>query len=88
MAKQQYEALRKATGAITGARMESVSRIVGVESVETYLNDMQSRFVARAIRDLRGIGDVLYRTFLRRDENAPNGEIFPRATREWENPIT
>ena len=87
MAKLQYTALRKATGAITEARMESVSRIAGVESVSTCLNAMQSRFMARAIGDLGGIRDILQGTLLRRDENALDGEILLRATGGWENPI-
>ena len=73
MTKFQYAALRKATGAITGARMVSVSRIAGVESVSTSLNVMQSRFVARAIGNLRRIGDILQGTLLRRDENTLAG---------------
>ena len=87
MAKFQYAALRKATGAITGARMESVSRIAGVESVETCLNAMQSRFVARAIGDPRGVGDILQGTLLRKDRNTLDGEILLRTVEEWENPI-
>ena len=87
MAKLQYAALRKATGAITGARMESVSRIAGVESVETCLNAMQSRFVARAIGDPRGVGDILQGTLLRKDRNTLDGEILLRTVEEWENPI-
>ena len=58
MTKLQYAALRKVTGTITGARMENVSRIAGVESVDTCLNAMQSRFMARAIGNPRGIGDI------------------------------
>ena len=57
MAKLQYMALRKATGAVTGARMESVSRVASVESVGTCLNPMQCRFMARAIGDPRRIGE-------------------------------
>ena len=57
--KLQYTPLSKATDAITGVRMESVSRIAGVESVESCLNAIQSRFVARTIGDPRRIGDVL-----------------------------
>ena len=87
MAKLQYTALRKVTGTITGARMESVSRIAGVESVGTCLNAMQSRFMARAIGDPRGIGDMLQGILLRSDESALDGEILLRVTGEWENPI-
>ena len=87
MTKLQYAALRKATGAITGARMESVSRIAGVESVDTCLNVMQSRFMARAIGDPRGVGDILQGTILRRDDSALDGKILLRTTAGWENPI-
>ena len=87
MAKFQYAALPKATGTITGASMENVSRRVGVEFVDTCLNAMQSRFVRRAIGDPRGTGDMLKGTFLRRDESALDGEIFLRGTGEWKNPI-
>ena len=87
MVKLQYAALRKATGAITGARKESVSRIAGVESVGTCLNAMQSRFVARAIGDPRGIGDILKGTLMRRDGSALDGEILLRTTGGWEYPI-
>ena len=87
MAKLQYAALRKAIGAITGARMETVSRIAGVESVDTCLNAMQSRFIARAIGDPRGIGDIVQGTLLRKDESVLDGEILLRATQGWENPI-
>ena len=66
LTKLQYEALRKATGAITGARMKSVSRIAGVESVESCLNAMQSRFVARVIGHLRGIGTYCKGPFVER----------------------
>ena len=86
MFKVLLQALWKATGAITGARMESVSRIAGVESVEPCLNAIQSRFMARAIRDPRGIGDIVQGTPLRRDESALDGEILLRATGGWENP--
>ena len=87
MAKLQYVALRKATGAITGARMESVSRIAGVESVDTCLNAMQFRFMARAIGDPRGLGDILQGTILRRDNSALDGEILLTTTGGWGNPI-
>ena len=59
MRRLQYSALRKCTGAVLGARKESVDKIAAVESVETFLTSMQDRFVARAIRDPRGVGDLL-----------------------------
>lgn len=52
MTRLQYAVLRKAIEAVKGARIESVSRIVGVKSVATCLNAIKSRFVARAIKDL------------------------------------
>ena len=82
MTTLQYAALRKATGTITGASMESVSKIAGVESVHTRLNAMQSQLVARAIGDTRGIGDILQGTLLRKDESALDGEVFMRANGE------
>ena len=36
MRKLQYAALRKCTGAVMGARKESVDKITVVESVETF----------------------------------------------------
>lgn len=62
--------------------MESVSRIVGVESVNTCLNDMHSRFVVRAIGDLMGIEDIFLGTLLRKDKNALDCEMVLRATGE------
>ena len=87
MAKLQYAALRKATGSITGARMDSISRIAGMQSVDTCLNAMQSRFMARAIGDPRGIGDIIQGTLLRKDQSALDSGILLRATGEWGNPI-
>ena len=60
-----YAALWKVTGTITAARIESVSKIAGVESVETCVNAMQSRFMARAIRDSTGIVDITDENSLR-----------------------
>ena len=40
MRKLQYAALRKCTGAVMGARKESVDEIAAVESVETFLTSM------------------------------------------------
>ena len=67
--------------------MESVSRIAGVESVDTGLNAMQSGFVTRAIGNPRGIGDILQGTLRRRNGSALDGEFLLRATGEWENLI-
>ena len=61
MRRLQYAALRKCTGAVMGARKESVDKIAAVESVETFLTSMQDRFIARAIGDPRGVGDLLRR---------------------------
>ena len=58
MRKLQYAALRKYNGAVVGARMESVNKIAAVESVETHLDAMQVRFMARAIGDPVGIWDL------------------------------
>ena len=60
MRKLQYAALRKCIGAVVGARMESVNKIAAVESVETHLDAMQVRFMARAIGDPRGVGDLVF----------------------------
>ena len=54
-----------------------------MESVETCLNAIQSRFMVRAIRDPRGIGEMLQRTLLRIDKSALDGEILLRTTGEW-----
>ena len=48
--------------AVMGARKDSVDKIAAVESVETFLTSMQDRFVARAIGDPRGVGDLLQRS--------------------------
>ena len=87
MTRLQYAALYKATGAVTGARMKSVSRIAKVDSVTTCLNVMQSKFIARAIVDPRGIGDILHRTLLRKDKQSLDEEILRCTIGDWSNPI-
>ena len=62
MRRLEYAALRKCTGAVMRARKESVDKIAAVESVGTFLTSMQDRFVARAIRNPRGVGDLLRRS--------------------------
>ena len=61
MQKLQYAALRKCTRVVVGARMESVSKIAVVESGEMHLDAMQVHFMARAIGDPRGVGDLVFR---------------------------
>lgn len=67
--------------------MEGVSKIARVESVTICLNIIKSRFVARAIGHLWGIGDILQGSLLRKDEQSLNGEILRRALKEWRNSI-
>ena len=44
----QYQALRKATGAVQGT---SAEKIAGVESVDIHMDNNQIRFVARCVED-------------------------------------
>ena len=60
MQKVQYAILRKCTGAVVGARMESVNTIAVVESMETHLDAIQVRFMARVIEDPEGVGELIY----------------------------
>ena len=60
MRKLQHAALRKCTVAVVGARIESVDKIAAVESVETHLDAMQVPFIAIAIEDPVGVGDLIY----------------------------
>ena len=43
----QYQAIRKAGGAVQGTTMDKVNRMVGVEDVPTHLDNSQARFVAQ-----------------------------------------
>ena len=76
----QYAALRKCTGAVMGARKESVDKIAAVESVETFLISMQDRFVARAIGDPRGVGDLLRRSGRGGELGETERELLEHAT--------
>ena len=56
--KLQYQALRRATGAITGASQDKVNKISCVEDVETTLDATQQRFMARAMSDPSKVKDL------------------------------
>lgn len=45
----QYAALRKCTGAVVGARKESVRKVATVESVEIFAHAMVGRLLARSM---------------------------------------
>ena len=47
----QYQSLRRCSGAPPGTAQDAVDRISGVESVETKMDVMQARFVARTMCD-------------------------------------
>ena len=79
MRRLQYTTLRKCTRAVMGARKESVDKIAAVESVETFLTSMQDRFVARAIGDPRGVGDLLRRSGGGRELEDVEKELLERA---------
>ena len=54
----QYDFLRRCVGAVKGAGKEKVRKIVGVERVSTYLDGVQDRFVARALKEKYQCGMV------------------------------
>ena len=85
MRKLQYSALRKCTWAVVGARMESVNKIAAVESVETDLDAMQVRFMARAIGDPIGVGDLICGAG-RGVPDAPDAEMMAKALAGIEDP--
>ena len=58
MLRFQYQALKKATGAVQGSSIEKVDKITGVEDVDTTMKSAQTRFVARSIADPTGVGDI------------------------------
>ena len=51
MERLQYQALKKATGAVQGSSMEKVDKIAGVEDVDTIMKAAQARFDARSMAD-------------------------------------
>ena len=59
MNKLQYQALRKCTGAVKGARREVVSQIAGVESPRMVMDAAQARLMAKVMRDPTAVGDLL-----------------------------
>ncbi|KAF8419276.1 hypothetical protein EV426DRAFT_707984 [Tirmania nivea] len=78
----QYQALRKCTGAVRGARMETVSRIAGVESPSAALEACQGRFMARIMADPGTLGDLMP------DEGLGHGdslaEVLEDEREKWE----
>ena len=54
----QYQALRKATGAVQGTASDQVNQMARVEDVPTHL-DNQVRFVARQVEDPSKLGDIM-----------------------------
>ena len=55
----QYQALRKATGAVLGTAAEKVNWMAGVEDVDIHLDNNQVRFVARQVENPTKLGDLL-----------------------------
>ena len=55
----QYQALRKAAGAVQGTSAERVNQMAGVEDVPAHLDNNQVRFVARQVEDPSKLGDML-----------------------------
>ena len=51
MEKLQYAVLRKCTGAVVGARKESVQKVAVVESVEVFAHASAGRFLAQSMCD-------------------------------------
>ena len=58
MERLQYQALKKATGAVQGSSIEKVDKIAGVEDVDIIMKSAQTRFVARSIANSTGVGDI------------------------------
>ena len=58
-ARLQYQALRKATGAVQGTAIDKVNRMAGVENVATHLDNNQVRFVAQCVEDPTKLGDIM-----------------------------
>ena len=56
MEKLQYEALKKCTGAVSGASRKLVREIAAVEDVETFAKASCGRFAARTMSDPRRVG--------------------------------
>ena len=51
MERLQYDALRKATGGVRGARRETIREIAAVEDVDTFAESACGRFLARSMCD-------------------------------------
>ena len=45
---------------VVGSRIESVNKIAAVELVESHLDAIQMRFMARATRDPEGVGNLIF----------------------------
>ena len=55
----QYQALRKATGAVQGTAADKVNQMAGVEDVHTHMDNNQVRFVARSVEGPSKLGDTM-----------------------------
>ena len=55
----QYQALRKATGAVQGTASDKVNQMAGMEDVPTHLDNNQVRFVARQVEDPSKLGNIM-----------------------------
>ena len=55
----QYQALRRAAGAVQGTASDKVNQMAGVEDVPTHLDNNQVRFVGRQVEDPSKLGDMM-----------------------------
>ena len=69
----QYQSLSKSVGAPYGTAQAAVDRIAGVEPIETKLDSMQARFVARSMTDPTAIRGLWPRDFKKSQEEVGKG---------------
>ena len=55
----QYQALRKAAGAVQGTATDKVNQMAGVEDVHMHMDSNQVRFVTRSVEDPSKLGDIM-----------------------------
>ena len=55
----QYQALRKATGAVQGPATDKVKQMARVEDAHTHLDNNQVRAVARVVEDPSRLGNFI-----------------------------
>ena len=63
LGRLQYQALRKATGAVRGTAIDKINRMAGVEDACMFMDNSQARFIARCIEDPSKLRDIMLREF-------------------------